>query len=137
MHEVCKAAVRNSVRQKASDNPSESRLYMVMLGAHDSIISVDLLAKGDYSYEDISIRSLISRAISIDALRVILVHNHTSGSLLPSDADIRFTREVEYAFSCIEVEVNDHILVAGSTAVSILHDMLRKKSDNSLTSTEK
>ncbi len=132
-----KAEGMRFARQLFADNPSESRMYMMVLGANDSLLSVELLARGDYSYEDISIRDVVSRVINIDATRVVLAHNHPGGSLLPSDGDIKFSREMERALSYIDIELNDHILVAGSTAVSIRYDILRKKSDNGLTSAEK
>ncbi len=57
------------------------------------------------------------RLILLDVLRnkaaaVILAHNHPSGNLTPSKADIDITKQVKDACKMIGVSVLDHIIVA-------------------------
>lgn len=106
-----------------ADNPYQPRLYALMLGRENSIISIDLLAKDNYSYDDIDMRDFVCRVMNLDVLRVIFVHNHVDGNAIPSNSDIRFTRFAEKVLGYIDIELNDHIVVAGKTAVSIKNDM--------------
>jgi len=47
------------------------------------------------------------------ALGFILVHNHPSGCLDPSDEDVAFTRSVHHAGETLGIALYDHVIVAG------------------------
>lgn len=122
-HRFIREEGMNMIYSLFEDAPSEPRLYMILLGRCDRIISSVLLARGEFSFADIDMKYMLSAAMRLDALRVIFVHNHTDGNVLPSDTDIAFTKLVQRAFEYIDVEMNDHIVVTGRTAVSIKNDM--------------
>lgn len=111
------------IKELFAENPQHKSLYALMLGRDDRIVSIDEMASGDYSYDDIDMRDFIHRLMNLDILRVILAHNHTDGNAIPSNADIRFTRTIEKLLGYIDIELNDHIVVADKTAVSIKNDM--------------
>lgn len=46
-----------------------------------------------------------------NAVRVILFHNHPSGHIAPSSADIEITNKIRDALRLIDVEVIDHIII--------------------------
>ena len=50
-------------------------------------------------------------ALLDNASRIILAHNHPSGETIPSDADIKVTREVVAAGQLVGVQVLDHLIV--------------------------
>jgi DNA repair protein RadC len=45
------------------------------------------------------------------AANVVLMHCHPSGDPMPSDADIKVTRDLIRAGDLIKIEVKDHIIV--------------------------
>jgi DNA repair protein RadC len=49
----------------------------------------------------------------------ILVHNHPSGSLDPSDEDVAFTRAVHRAGETVGIELYDHLIVTKSGFTSL------------------
>ena len=49
---------------------------------------------------------------------VILIHNHPSGEIEPSRADINMTAELKTALSLVTIALHDHLIVAGKTLVS-------------------
>ena len=53
-------------------------------------------------------------AIEVLATSIILVHNHPSGNLKPSQADIELTRKLKEAGKHLDIAVLDHIIVAYS-----------------------
>lgn len=59
-------------------------------------------------------RSILKRALELNASAVIMVHNHPGGSLEPSASDIRFTHMVEKLGRELEVKLHDHIIIAGN-----------------------
>ena len=50
---------------------------------------------------------------------VILAHNHPNGTALPSDADILMTRQLYEMARIMEIDLQDHIIVAGDDFVSL------------------
>lgn len=64
-------------------------------------------------------REVFRAAIRDAASSVLLVHNHPSGDPTPSREDFDVTRSLETAGKIIGIQVIDHIVVAGSHAVSI------------------
>ena len=49
-------------------------------------------------------------ALEALASSVILVHNHPSGNLKPSDADLKLTRKLKAAGELLEIAVLDHLI---------------------------
>ena len=64
-------------------------------------------------------RQLLTRALDMSARGIILLHNHPSGSPVPSPADIQLTRAIKIAASAVRLDVVDHIIIARNACFSI------------------
>jgi DNA repair protein RadC len=64
-------------------------------------------------------REVFRPAIRDAAAAVLLVHNHPSGDPTPSGEDRKVTRQLEAAGRTVGIQVLDHIVVAGETALSL------------------
>ena len=53
---------------------------------------------------------------------MILVHNHPSGKLVPSEEDKRITKELKEAGHILDIRVLDHIIVAENGYYSFVDD---------------
>ena len=53
------------------------------------------------------------------ALGFILVHNHPSGNLTPSQDDVSFTRAMRKAAEIMGIDLYDHLVVARTGFVSL------------------
>ena len=56
-------------------------------------------------------REVFRPALIAAAHSIIIMHNHPSGDPIPSDADIRVTRELIRAGRTLRVEILDHIIM--------------------------
>lgn len=65
-------------------------------------------------------RIILAHAIKVNAAALILSHNHPSGNPNPSSSDIKMTKELKKLMEQVDVDVLDHIILAGSEAVSML-----------------
>jgi DNA repair protein RadC len=45
---------------------------------------------------------------------MVLCHNHPSGNLMPSSADIQITKNIKAAGKILEIEIIDHIIIGGN-----------------------
>lgn len=75
--------------------------------------SIVKLQQGTVDSAPVYIREIIEHVINHKATRVIIVHNHPSGSPQPSKNDHIITQQIKESLKLINVELLDHIIVAG------------------------
>jgi DNA repair protein RadC len=56
-------------------------------------------------------KKIFKMALDQNAAYIILCHNHPSGNLRPSDADIRLTRKMKEAGQLLDLPVLDHLII--------------------------
>lgn len=81
---------------------------------HDEVVS---LGTADANLTDP--KEIFRAAIQFEACAIILVHNHPSGDVTPSPADIEVTSQVVAAGKLIGVAVVDHVIVANGKFCSV------------------
>ena len=64
-------------------------------------------------------RSLVARALALDAAGLVIAHNHPSGEPAPSEADIEVTRDLIRAGQLLRIEVLDHVIVGNGQFSSL------------------
>jgi len=64
-------------------------------------------------------REVLKRGIELNAVALILAHNHPSGIAEPSQADLQLTRELKDLLRRVDIEVIDHVIVSPTTSVSL------------------
>lgn len=85
--------------------------WILYLNNSNKIIHKSQLSKGGITGTVVDIRLAFKVAIEQNATGMILVHNHPSGVLSPSDADRQITRKLKMAGDNLDVSVLDHIIV--------------------------
>ena len=63
-------------------------------------------------------REVFKPAILGNAAAVVLVHNHPSGDLRPSDEDVAVTRRLVHAAELLGIRVLDHVIVGDGAYAS-------------------
>ncbi len=93
----------------------------IYLNAHYQVIHDEVISIGTVDANIAHPREIFRPAIAAGAAALILVHNHPSGVLMPSDADIAMTRQVAEAGRVVGIELVDHVIIAeqGFTSVPI------------------
>ena len=71
---------------------------------------------------ELPIRAIVADVLALDALAVVMAHNHPSGDPTPSAADREVTRMLARALSPLGVRLVDHLVLAkgGSTSFCAL-----------------
>jgi DNA repair protein RadC len=57
-------------------------------------------------------RIILKKALEEDAVSLVLCHNHPSGSLKPSTADVELTKKIKEAARFFDIKVMDHLIVS-------------------------
>lgn len=101
-------------------------LKVIMLDNKNKIIKIKEVAKGSANFVNSSIRTILNEAVRVNALKIIVVHNHPSGDPTPSQKDIEFTNRIEQAAQILEIQLLDHIVIGQNKYISIFSEQRNK-----------
>ena len=94
-------------------------IVLICLDVHKTVIAAETLMRGTVDETPLYPRSVVECALRHRAHSVLLAHNHPSGVLTPSRGDIDVSIQVGNALKPVEIELLDHIVVAGSEYCSL------------------
>jgi DNA repair protein RadC len=94
-------------------------LRVVLLNTRNAVLRQVTVYQGNVSSSLVRIGELFRDAIRLSATGVILVHNHPSGDSTPSPDDLRLTAEALAAGRLLDIQLLDHLIVAGDGFVSL------------------
>jgi len=97
----------------------KEHLLGLYLDAQNGLIHRETISVGSLNTTRTHPREILYPAIAHLALGFILVHNHPSGSLDPSDEDVAFTRAIHRAGETVGIELYDHLIIARSGFTSL------------------
>jgi DNA repair protein RadC len=105
-------AVKEYLQLLFHGKPHEAFLVM-FLDVKNRLIYSEELFRGTLTHASVYPREIVKAALLHNAAKVILAHNHPSGEVTPSEADLHLTSHIKRALALIEVQVVDHIVVGG------------------------
>ena len=85
--------------------------FMIMVNNAGKIIGWMKISQGGISDTPVDARLVCKAALDTLATQVILVHNHPSGSTIPSKADKSLTNKIKNALELFSISLVDHIIV--------------------------
>ena len=85
--------------------------WVLYLNNSNKVIYKGQLSKGGITGTVVDIRLIFKMAFEQNATAIILTHNHPSGKLMASDADLKITKRVKEAGQTLEIQVLDHIII--------------------------
>lgn len=86
-------------------------LHVLFLDNKLRIIKEELMQRGTINCVAIHPREIIKVALELKASALIMVHNHPSGDVTPSRADIDMTRNVKEACKSVKIILCDHLII--------------------------
>ena len=92
--------------------------WIIYLNNSNKVISKSQLSKGGITGTLVDVRIVFKTALEMGATALILIHNHPSGTLIPSDADKQITRKLKLAGDSLEIKVLDHLIVTETSYFS-------------------
>lgn len=92
--------------------------WAIYLTNSNRVIERSRISQGGVQATVVDPRLIVKRALELLSTRIILVHNHPSGSATPSSADFDLTRRVKEATSLFDIQLLDHIVVSATDSYS-------------------
>ncbi len=93
-----------------ADLPHEE-FWVILLNRGNKVIKTVCISQGGITGTVIDIRLIMRSAIEVLSTGMILLHNHPSGNLKPSEEDIKATHKIREAGELFEIPVMDHLIV--------------------------
>jgi DNA repair protein RadC len=108
---------------KLSDLNHEE-FWVLVLNRANVVIGMHCVSKGGLTGTLADGRIIFRIAIENRASGVILAHNHPSGNLRPSEADKQLTNKLINASKVMDVQILDHLIIAGNQYFSFADEGL-------------
>jgi len=90
---------------------NHEEFWILLLNRSNRVLDKYMISKGGITGTVIDVRTIMKCAVEKSATSMILCHNHPSGNLSPSDADLQITRKIKDAGQLMEIQVLDHLII--------------------------
>lgn len=91
------------------DLPHEE-FWVLYLNTACKVIDRQLIGRGGNDFTPVDVRIILRFALQCKANGLILMHNHPSGTLHPSQADKVLTTKIVESSKIMDIRVNDHVI---------------------------
>jgi DNA repair protein RadC len=98
--------------------------YLLLLNRANKVIGWHCISQGGISSTVVDIRLIFSIALKCVACGIIVAHNHPSGNLQPSEADIALTKKINEAGKLLDISLLDHIILSNEGCYSFTDEGL-------------
>ena len=85
--------------------------WVLYLNNSNKVLHKSQLSKGGITGTIVDVRIIFKTALECNATSLILTHNHPSGKLLASNADIEITKKLKIAGQQMDILVLDHVII--------------------------
>lgn len=104
---------------RAMGHLQKEQLRALYLNSRYQVIHDEVISVGSLTSNIVHPREVFQPAIERGAAAIIIAHNHPSGSLQPTLADIQVTDQLDAAGDILGIELLDHLIIAGTKHISL------------------
>ena len=97
---------------------NHEEFWIIILNRANYVLRKNKISSGGISGTVADPKLIFKSALDHSGSSIILVHNHPSGNLQPSQADISLTKTLKEAGKFLEIPVLDHIIVSDNSYFS-------------------
>jgi DNA repair protein RadC len=103
---------------------AHEEFWVLLLNRANIVTRKEIISKGGMNSTVVDPKIVFRAALEHGACGVILCHNHPSGSVKPSEQDLRLTRRLMEGANILDISLLDHIIVGAKTYFSFADDGL-------------
>ena len=100
----------------------DEELFIAALNVHEEMVSCDRLACGTGDSVSVTVRRIVDYALKNRASGILIAHNHPSGKVRPSQADVELTYVILETLANVDVALLDHYIFCGTEYYSFEED---------------
>ena len=98
----------------------KEKFVVVCLNSANKVTRFEVISVGSLNASVVHPREIFKFAIENSSASIILIHNHPSGNLEPSNEDVSITKKLVEAGKILDIKVLDHIIVGGNSFTSLV-----------------
>ncbi len=103
---------------------NHEEFWIMLLDRGNKIKDHFMISQGGITGTVIDVRIILKRALDNGAVSMILCHNHPSGTMRASDADLKITEKIKQAAQVMDISLLDHIIVGQNSYYSFADEGL-------------
>lgn len=92
---------------------------VLLLNARHEVEAIETVSIGSLNASIVHPREVFKPAVLASAAAVVLVHNHPSGDVEPSEEDLSITKRLVQVGELLGISVLDHVIIAQRGLVSL------------------
>ncbi len=97
---------------------NHEEFWVMLLNRGNKIMDSFMISQGGISGTVIDVRIILKTALEKLASSIILCHNHPSGTMQASDADMKITKKIKNAAEMLDIAVLDHLIIGQNKYLS-------------------
>ena len=98
---------------------NHEEFWIILLGRSQKVLGRELISKGGLAATICDPKIIFHAALQHQASGIILVHNHPSGNLKPSQEDLTLTKKLIAAGRVLDISIFDHLIITDSGFTSL------------------
>jgi DNA repair protein RadC len=91
---------------------AHEEFWILLLNRSNHVIGRANISRGGTAGTVVDAKIIFKKALEMQASGLILCHNHPSGSLQPSQADISVTKKLKEGGTYLDISILDHLIVS-------------------------
>ena len=99
-------------------------MLLICLNRANRVIGFYKMSKGGLSGTVADPKVVYTTALNCGASSIILAHNHPSGNLNPSEADIKISKKIQAAGTLLEISLLDSMIIGNDSYKSLMDEGL-------------
>ena len=99
----------------------EESAWVMCMDGKCKLLCTRKISEGGQDSVNVSIRSVVEVALSVNATTILLAHNHPNGLALPSTADLQVTEKIAKGLDAVGICLFDHVIVSENDYISLRH----------------
>jgi DNA repair protein RadC len=111
------------IRPELDDLPHEE-FWVLLLNRSNLVLKKTQISRGGVNSTTVDPKMVFRAALNAAASGIVLCHNHPSGTVKPSEQDIRLTKRLREGAGIMDIALLDHIIVGANTYFSFADDGL-------------
>ncbi|WP_259067252.1 RadC family protein [Mucilaginibacter sp. X4EP1] len=97
---------------------NHEEFWIILTGRSQKVLTKELVSKGGLSETVVDPKIIFGMALQHQASGIILIHNHPSGSLKPSQNDVYLTKRLSDAGKILGINIMDHLIISDNGYLS-------------------
>lgn len=97
---------------------------VLLLNRAMKVLGIYEVSTGGITSTTVDPRLIFAAALKASATSIVLAHSHPSGSLKPSDADMKLTQRLKYGGEFLAIPILDHLIVSNEGYLSFADEGL-------------